>query len=126
MSLLDSRQSTVDAILQGRFIRSVSQDTTKDIDQAQRKVMSGRGFENNDWYSGRSFIATETGFEYTHLKKHRFVDMKIRTSKKRGRIKKRSHPIHNRIIYGHYNNIIKEMHFGFTEAVKHKLRSLED
>lgn len=125
MSLLDSRQSTVDAILQGRFIRSVSQDTTKDIDQAQRKYMSGRGFETNDWYSGRSFVATTEGFEYTHLKKHRFVDMKIRNSKK-GKIKKKVHPIHNRIIWGHYNNLIKEMHFGFTEAVKHQLRSLED
>ena len=125
MSLLDSRQSTVDEILQGRFIRSVSQDTAKDIDQAQRKYMSSRGFESNSWYSGRSFIATVNGFEYTHLKKHRFVDMKIRDSKK-GRNRRKSHPIHNKIIWHHYNNLIKQMHFGFTEAVKHQLRGMED
>lgn len=124
MSLLDSRQDTSDAILQGRFIRSVSQDTTRDIDQAQRKYMSSRGFEGNDWFSGRSFVATDTGFEYTHLKKHRFVDMKTRNTKN-GKVRKKPHPIHNRIIWGHYNNMIKEMHFGFTEAVKQQLRTLE-
>lgn len=124
MSLLDSRQDTSDAILQGRFIRSVSQDTTRDIDQAQRKYMSSRGFEDNDWFSGRSFVSTDTGFEYTHLKKHRFVDMKTRNTKN-GKVRKKPHPIHNRIIWGHYNNMIKEMHFGFTEAVKQQLRTLE-
>jgi hypothetical protein len=124
MSLLDSRQSTADAILQGRFIRSVSQDTAKDIDQSQRKYMSSRGFEGNDWYSGRSFIATTDGFEYTHLKKHRFVDMKYWNTKK-GRTKRKPHPIHNKIIWNHYNNMIKELHFGFTEAVKHQLRNME-
>lgn len=125
MSLLDSRQQTAEAILQGRFIRSVSQDTAKDIDEAQRKYMSNRGFESNGWFSGRSFIATDDGFGYTHLKKHRFVDMKTRTSKK-GTQRRKVHPIHNKIIWNHYNNLIKELHFGFTEAVKEQMRNMED
>lgn len=125
MSLLQSRENLSEQILQGRFIRRVMQDSAKDIDQAQRKYMSGRGFESNDWYSGRGFTITENGLDYTHLKKHRFVDMKMRTSKK-GKNRKKSHPIHNRIIWGHYNNIIKELHFGFTNAIKEELRNLEE
>jgi hypothetical protein len=125
MNLSQSRENLSDQILQGRFIRRVMQDSSKDIDQAQRKYMSGRGFENNDWYSGRGFTVFENGLDYTHLKKHRFVDMKMRTSKK-GKNRKKSHPIHNRIIWGHYNNIIKELHFGFTNAIKDELRSLEE
>jgi len=125
MSLLDSRQDTSEAILQGRFIRSVSQETVRDIDQAQRKYMSSRGFEKDSWYTGRSFIVTDDGFGYTHLKKHRFVDMKTRNTKN-GKVRKKPHPIHNKILWGHYNSMVKQMHFGFTESVKEQLRSLED
>jgi len=125
MPLAENRENLSDQILQGRFIRRVLGDTSKDIDKAQRAYMSGRGFENNDWYSGRGFVVSENTLGYTHLKKHRFVDMKTRTSKK-GRNKKKSHPVHNRIIWGHYNNVIKELHFGFTNAVKEELRNMQD
>ena len=125
MPLAESRENLSQQILERRFIRRVLQDTSKDIDKAQRSYMSGRGFENNDWYSGRSFQVTENELGYTHLKKHRFVDMKTRTSKK-GKNRKKSHPVHNKIIWGHYNNVIKELHFGFTNAVKEELRNLQD
>lgn len=125
MLLLQSRENFSDQILERRFIRRVLQDTSKDIDKAQRSYMSGRGFESNDWYSGRGFLVTENELGYTHLKKHRFVDMRTRTSKK-GKNRKKSHPVHNKIIWGHYNNVIKELHFGFTNAVKEELRNLEE
>ncbi len=115
MSLIDKRENLSDQILERRFISKVLQGTSKDIDQAQRKYISGRGFENNDW---------KNTLGYTHLKKHRFVDMKTRNTKT-GNKRKKSHPIHNRIIWGHYNNVIKELHFGFTNAVKEELRNLE-
>jgi hypothetical protein len=125
MSLLKSRENLSEQILQGRFIRKVLQGTSTDIDKAQQSMMSSRGFESNDWYSGREFVVSENTLDYTHLKKHRFVDMKTRTSKK-GQNRKKSHPIHNKIIWGHYNNVIKELHFGFTNAVKEELRNLEE
>ena len=125
MPLLESRENLSQQILERRFIRRVLQDSSKDIDRAQRSYMSGRGFENNDWYSGRSFQVTENELGYTHLKKHRFVDMKTRNTPK-GKVRKKAHPIHNKIIWGHYNNIIKEFHFGFTNAVKEELRNLEE
>jgi len=125
MTPIQSRENGSDQILEGRFIRRVLQDTAKDIDKAQLKYISGRGFENEDWNSGRGFTVSTDTLEYTHLKKHRFVDMKTRTSSN-GKVRKKSHPIHNRIIWGHYNNVIKELHFGFTKAVKEELRNLED
>ena len=125
MTPIQSRENLSDQILEGRFIRRVLQDTSKEIDQAQRAYISGRGFENNDWNSKRGFTVTQNEMGYTHLKKHRFVDMKTRTSKK-GKNRKKSHPIHNKIIWGHYNNVIKELHFGFTNAVKEELRNLEE
>lgn len=124
MTPIQSRENLSDQILEGRFIRRVLQDTAKDIDQAQRKYITGRGFENEDWNSGRGFLVSTDTLDYTHLKKHRFVDMKTRMSSK-GKNRKKSHPIHNRVIWGHYNNVIKELHFGFTNAVKEELRNLE-
>jgi hypothetical protein len=125
MSLLQSRENLSEQILQGRFIRKTLRDVAVDIDKAQQSVMSSRGFENNDWFSGRGFIVSENMLEHTHLKKQRFVDMKTRTSKK-GTNRKKSHPVHNKIIWGHYNNIIKELHFGFTNAVKEELSKLQE
>lgn len=125
MTPLQSRENLSDQILEGRFIRRVLQDTAKDIDQAQRSYISGRGFENSDWNSGRGFTVTKNELEHTHLKKQRFVDMKTRMTSK-GKVRKKSHPIHNKIIWGHYNNVIKELHFGFTNAIKEELRNIEE
>jgi hypothetical protein len=124
MNQLQNRENFSEQILEKRFITRVLKDSGKDIDQAQRKVMSSRGFENDDWFNDRSFTATSSQLDYSHLKKHRFVDMKFRNGKE-GRKRKKNHPIHNRIIWGHYNNIIKELHFGFTNAVKENLRFSE-
>lgn len=124
MNRLQNRENFSEQILEKRFITKVLRESGKDIDQAQRKVMSSRGFDNNDWFSDRSFVTTDNQLDYTHLKKHRFVDMKFRNSKD-GRKRKKNHPVHNRIIWGHYNNIIKELHFGFTNAVKEELWKLE-
>lgn len=125
MNITESRKQISDLVLEGRFIRKVLGEASKDIDQAQRKYMSSRGFENNDWYNARGFSVSDTTMDYTHLKKHRFVDMKYRNTKK-GKVKRKAHPIHNKIIYGHYNNIVKELHFGFVESVKQEMRKMGD
>ena len=123
MNNLQKRTDTANAILENRFMRRVLQDTGKDIDQAQTKYMTSRGFDQDKWYSGRSFNTTDNSLDMEVLKVHRFVDMKSRVTKA-GKKNKKSHPVYNRIVWGHYNNIIKEMHFGFTEAVKQELRQL--
>ena len=125
MNLTDKRQNNTNDILKNRFVRRVFSDTAKDIDQAQTRFMSSRGFETSNWYSGRSFNVSDNALDLQVLKKHRFVDMKtIQTDK--GKKKKKNHPIYNKIIWGHYNNVIRELSFGFTEAAKEELRKLED
>ena len=125
MSLAQTRDRFSTDIIERRFIKKTLQDVGKDIDKAQRNYMSSRGFENNDWFSDRGFKVSDGEMEYTHLKKHRFVDMKTRTSKS-GTKRKTSRPIDNKIIWGHYDNVIKELHFGFTNAINEELRNLEE
>jgi hypothetical protein len=124
-NLLDKRFETANEILQNRFIRRVFTETGKDVDQAQSKFMASRGFENAEWYSGRSFSSTDNSLDMEFLKMHRFVDMKTITGPT-GKHNKKNYPIYNRIIWGHYNNVIREMQFGFTDAVKAELSKLGD
>ena len=125
MNLLEKRSKSADDILQGKFIRQVFGQTAKDIDQDQTKVMTGRGFHNENWFSGRQFAVTDNSMDMTVLTKHRFVDMKTRDSSK-GKHRKKNHPVYNKIVWGHYNNVVREMAYGFTEAVKAELHKLED
>lgn len=125
MNQINARKDIANQVLEGRFVRQVLHQTSQDIEQAQTREMSSRGFSNNDWFQNRSFQISEDTMGFLHLKKHRFVDMKNRNTKN-GSVKKKFHPIHNRIIYGHYNNIIKELHFGFTEAVKNELKKIDN
>ena len=111
--------------LEGRFIKRVLKETATDIDLAQVKYMDSHGFSNPDWKSARNFTVTESALDYTQKLKHRFVDMK-RISRNMKPFKKKPHPIYNKIIWGHYNNIIRDLQFGFTEAVKAELRTLEE
>lgn len=116
---------TLDEILEGRFIKRVMTTTAQDIDAAQVQYMDAHGFENTDWFTDRQFTPSESALEYTQKLKHRFVDMKT-ISAGGERHKKKSHPVYNKIIFGHYNNIIRELKYGFTDAVKEELRTLEE
>lgn len=121
---MTAQEKQLSEVLEGRFIRRVLTAQAHDIDIAQVKYMSGHGFTNPDWLTGRDFNTSENALDYSQKLKHRFVDMKTRESRK-GKQRKKAHPIHNRIIWGHYNNIVRELAYGFTEAVKEELRTLE-
>ena len=117
--------SQLEDIMQGRFIKRTLQDAAKDMNLAQVKYMSGHRFRSADWISGRSSQASETALEYAQKLKFRFVDMK-QISKCMKQYKKKSHPIYNKIMWGHYNNIVRELAYGYTDAVKEEMKSLED
>lgn len=119
MNLLDKRTDHQDQILKGIFVRQQLQEEAKEIDDAQTSLMVQRGFNSRDFFSGRGFSVQDEALRYDHLKKHRFVDMR-----KRNNLKKKSHPIHNRILFGHANNIIRRLSFGYTEAVKQDMEEL--
>lgn len=124
MNLLEKRQDTKDAILKGIFIKRQLQEEGADIKQEQTSLMSRRGFKSRDFFANRSMSVQDTALRFDHLAKHRFVDMRRRKTKT-GSNKKKSHPIHNRILYGHANNIVKRLSFGYTEAVKQEMAELE-
>ncbi|MBW3519495.1 hypothetical protein [Flavobacterium sp. NKUCC04_CG] len=112
-----------DDILKGRFIQRVFSETAVDIEKAQNQLMSERGFSNSDW-GDRRFLVSDSALVYQHLGKHRFVDMRTRNTAQ-GKITKKSHPIHNKIIYGHYGNIVRELGFGYTDAVREEMFLIE-
>lgn len=116
--------SKSDEILKGRFSKRVFSDSAADIDKAQTKYMSSRGFESPEW-NDRTFTTSSSALVVQHLGRHRFVDMKTRNTQK-GKKRKRNHAIHNRIMFGYYNNIIRELKYGYTDAVKEELKSIED
>jgi len=116
--------STTDEILKGRFVKRVFQEAGADIESAQTKYMDSRGFESPEW-NQRSFTTSDSALVMQHLGRHRFVDMRTRNTKS-GKKKKKSHPIHNRIIFGHYNFIVRELKYGFTDAVVEELKQIQD
>lgn len=124
MKSLNQREKLSEDVLKGRFTTQVLQEESQEIDRAQESLMSRRGFRSDAFYNERSFEVNSNTLEYIHLGRHRFVDMRTRDSRE-GKHKKKSHPIHNRILFGHANNIIKQLHFGFTTAVKEKLSKKE-
>lgn len=117
MDLLSQRQKSNDELLQNRFVARILQEEAQSIDTEQIKLMQARNFLSSEFYSNRNFNVDNTILRYQHLAKHRFVDMKTRQTKN-GQIKKVSHPIHNRILFGHANNIIFRLSFEYTSRMK--------
>jgi len=56
----------------------------------------------------------------THPIYKRFLDMKAK--QRDGKPRKRKYPIHNRIVFGHYNEIAYQLMYGFTDEVAEKIK----
>lgn len=121
MSLQLNRKETHSAVLEGRFIQMVLQENAKDIDAAVKEKTAS--FNSAVW-SNRNFSVKGTTLEYENRKQFRFLDMKTRKTKT-GTINKESYSIHNRPIFGHLPNIIRNLNFGFTDAVREELLQLD-
>ena len=125
MNRLEKRSGAQDAkVLEQRYIRQVLQEEGQNIRKEQTKRMSGAGFSSRELYASRSISVSDTVLTYEHLAKHRFIDMKRRRTKG-GVIKKKNYPIHNRILFGHANNVVRRVSFGFTEDVKAKMANIK-
>lgn len=131
MSLLD-RRNTSTGIIEQRFITAMLNKTGKDILADSKREQ--KGFTNAKW-NHVSANASDNTLTYDHLPRHRFVDMKTRnasnrtsSTKKRtrtGKIKKKFYPIHNKVIWSNKRFLVKELSFGFTDAVKKQFLDLE-
>jgi len=125
MTRLDRRTQSQDSLLlEKRYVRQVLQEEGQNIRQEQTKRMSGAGFRSSDLYSKRRINVSDNVLNFEHLAKHRFIDMKRRRTSE-GIVKKKNYPIHNRILWGHANNIVRRVAFGFTEDVKAQMAKIE-
>jgi hypothetical protein len=122
MSLRTDRKQTHDAIAEGRFVAMTLAKSGTELDTDIKRRMSGF---NSAFWSQRNFSVQNNTLVYTQKKVHRFVDMKTRL--KNGAINnKKSHAIHNKPIFGNLNNIIRELSFGFSDALKYELKQLNN
>lgn len=122
MSLLEERKKTAEAIAKGRFIDDVLLRQSKELDQDIQQRMSS--FSSTFWRA-RNFSVSDNVLTYTTKKVHRFADMRTRQTQS-GTVTKKRYQIHNRPIFGHLNNIARELSIGFTDAVKAKFKALEN
>lgn len=126
MSLLDKRNNNQDnLILEKRFIRTVLKEEGQDLLKEQSRQMNRFGFSSRSFYADRKIDVTDTMLKMDHLAKHRFVDMKRRETKQ-GVKKKKSYPIHNRLLFGYANNVVRRISFGFTEETIEMMRNIKD
>lgn len=123
MNVLQERQKRAEEILQGKFITRKLEETSKEIDKLQTQGMSD--FRSSFW-NNRSFSVSNGKLTYKHDKRHRFVDMKTRMKKDGSKNRKKSRAIHNKIIWGQYNYLTRELAYGYTDAVKSEMQSLGD
>lgn len=123
MDLVESRESTrADDILEKRFISNVLLDEARELDEFQRSLMISRGFTNSKFLDRRGFqVIDHNKLQYTHPIEMRFVDMNRRRSADGSRKKKKSHPVHNKPLFGMMNNILRRLQFEFTSKTKEML-----
>ena len=93
---------------------------SKEMKARQDKGMAG--FSKSVW-KDHSYQSDSEFLVLTHRPVHRFVDMKRRRTKSKGIINKKSHAIHNRIVMGNYNGLMKELTFGAGEDAVQNLRN---
>ena len=122
MNLLDTRTDS-DKVIEGRFVKHTLEEAGRKLLQAQGNAMTGM---RSAFWQNRSISVTDNVMKYQHLKQHRYLDMRTRAQADGTKTKKKSRVIHNKIVMGHYAGIVKELSFGFTDAIKQQFAALED
>ena len=123
MIRLDKRaKSQENLILEKRYIRQVLADEGANINQQKMRAMRRFAFRSAGLYTLHS-NADDSTLKHKHPQRHRFIDMKIRQKEGRQQ-KKRAYPIHNRILFGHANNVVRRLSFGFTEDIKNMMQQI--
>jgi len=123
MSLRNQRNQRLEEVMKGRFISKVLAAAGTDVDETIQSVMDTAGFQSDFWRD-RSMTVAGSKLEYRHLKVHRFHDMPTRKTKS-GSIRKKRNAIHNKIVYGHLNDIARELSIGYTDATIAEISKME-
>lgn len=117
MDLLADRKNDDQPIFRAHVERTLK-DHSRKMKDAQNKGMSG--FTSDIWRQ-HHYVTDDHSLSLTHRIEHRFVDMKTRTVQG-AKKKKKHHEVHNRIIMGHYNGIMKDLIYGAGEDVAQEMR----
>lgn len=123
MSLRQKRNDNARAIAEGQFISKTLKNEGKEISLDIDKAMAG--FKTPAFFD-REFKVIDNKLEYRHKKVNRFVDMRTRDTKSKGKIRKKRHIVHNRIFYGHLNDIARQLMYGFSDAYVTNVKKLEE
>lgn len=109
--------ATNDDVLKGRFISRILREEGQNIERAKQKVVST--FASRNMYAAQ-YTNTDSTLTMTHPMVLRFIDMKTRNTKT-GKVRVKSHPVHNKIVFGHANNVVRRASFEYTSAMKEML-----
>lgn len=103
--------------IEQKYIERVLNQEASNIFEAQNRVLARFNPKSiNKIRSNRRFTVKGTSLEVTHTKLQRFIDMKNIRGQKRNPI-----PVHNKVVYTHFNQIINRLAFGLTDDVKQLL-----
>lgn len=118
MDLVKERSQPSKDLLEKRFIDRILREEATELDHNQTQLMASRGFTNTQLYNTRGFKVANNTLEYTHPTVLRFIDMKTRTNAKGVKQIKKSHPVHNKLLYGMVNNMLRRLQFEYTDRMK--------
>lgn len=116
MSAIQNLQNRNKSIIERRYISNTLKETGEHIDSSQQRLFNNFNFKSNNIRAKRSFIVTDNKLEFKHLLKERFIDMK----RINGQNKKR-YPIHNNIVMGYFNGLVRKLSFGLTQSVRNTI-----
>lgn len=103
--------------LESLFISRILREEAENIEAAKMRQVAK--FTASFRFASR-YNVRGGDMEMTHPKVLRFIDMKTREVKGIKK-RKRAHPVHNRIIFGHANNVVRRVSFEFTSEMKEML-----
>ncbi len=110
--------------IKDEFIRRVLTEQGRAMNDASvraiRKHITFKYGRSGRLENGNTEQVSNNRLIITHPIHKRFLDM--RSKLRNGKPRKRKYPIHNKIIFGHYNEIAYKLMYGFTKDVAREIQ----
>ncbi len=116
MSAIDTLKSRNNKrIIENHYISRVLKEEASNIAESQDRIISRFSVMDTipEIKRSRSFVVVGNELQATHALQQRFIDMR-----RRGGLAQKSVPIHNKIIYSHFNSLIRKLAYGFTQDIR--------
>lgn len=102
-------------IIEQKYIQQVLQEEAANIQSAQDEIFTNRNIPSII-RNARTFTVSNSVLTHKHDIRQRFDDMKrVRYGKQKPT------KAHNKVIWGHYNNIIFKLEYGLIQDVKNQI-----